>query len=341
METNTVDLSGSAGAPAYAIRGALLSQNESESNDVLIGYFRRFNIGVDCFHLFDDILVPERRLILSPRLGRSFSMNAYQFCYGRTWGDSAAKARLHSWLRTFADLGIPALDPLIGVQNNDDKIQMVRVFERAGIPTPATIILNKRSGVDDAIRKIRQGFRGDVVVKANGSGGRDVHFVSATREAQGLRAAIERYTVNGMLNEGLIVQQYVPSKDARNCSYHYRALLVNGQLVGAMRFKARDPSILASNVTQGGNAEIVPTSYFSETDRQILKRAAEAMEINIAGVDFLKTSRSDTPMILEVNNSPGLYTAYTLGMMAHLGAIVAFVILTESQRWQTLHREFV
>jgi glutathione synthase/RimK-type ligase-like ATP-grasp enzyme len=313
------------------IRGALLSQGPSESNDILIEFFKYRNVRVDCFHILEDILVPERLEIICPRVGQSFAIDSYTFCYGRTWGDSLARDRLHAWQRTLARLNVSPLDPLAGVQNNDDKLRMTEVLRQAEIPVPQTTIISAGVSLSEAILRIRCHFKGQIVVKANGSGGAHVHFTSTVRNADDLVAIIQRYCTNGILAEPLVIQQYIPSKDDKQCSYHYRALLVAGELYAVMRFTAGDKQTLASNIAIGGSAEIVPVSRFSADDRSILRRAAGAMEINIAGVDFLKAPESPL-LVLEVNNSPGLNTAYTLGITEHLDAIVGFAILTSTSR---------
>jgi len=306
-----------------------MSQGSSESNDILVECFKYRNINVDCFYLLEDILIPERQEIMRPRLGQSFPITSYTFCYGRTWGDLAARDRLHAWQQTFVRLGVSPLDPLAGVQNNDDKLRMMEVLERAEIPIPPTAIIGAGMTLADVIARIRERFRAEIVLKANGSGGQHVHFVSAVRNAAELAAAIGPYCKNGILAEPLVIQRYIPSKDDNKRSYHYRALVIAGELYAVMRFTAGDKETLASNIAKGGTAEVVPVSGFSADDRSILKRAAGAMEINIAGVDFLKAPEGPL-MVLEVNNSPGLNTAYRLGITEHLDAIVGFAILTST-----------
>ena len=309
------------------VRGALVSQGPSESNDILIQFFKHRNIEVDCFHVLEDILVPEKRKVVSVRLKQSFSISAYTFFYGRTWGDPTARDRLHSWQRIFSMMSVPSLDPLTGVQNNDDKIRMTEVLNRADVSVPKTIVVPSGADITDSIRRVRAQFFGDIVVKANGSGGKHVHFTSAVRNADGLVTIIRRYCYNGILIEPLVIQQYVPSKDDQGRSYHYRALLIDGRLYAVMKFTAADKETLASNIAKGGSAEAVPANAFPAEDHLMLSRAASEVAINIAGVDFLKPPGRPV-LILEVNNSPGLNTAYQLGITQHLDAIVGFAILT-------------
>jgi glutathione synthase/RimK-type ligase-like ATP-grasp enzyme len=90
-----------------------------------------------------------------------------------------------------------------------------------------------------------------------------------------------------------------------------------------MRFTSASEAELASNMALGGSAELLPANFLSKEEVVILRNAAAATSINIAGIDFLKVGGE--LFVLEVNNSPGLYTACKLGTEKHLSDIVTAV----------------
>src|SRR5690606_23814724 len=87
-------------------------------------------------------------------------------------------------------------------------------------------------------------------------------------------------------------------KEAKNSDI--RALVVNGEVVGAMRRQAREGEF-RSNLHRGGTATVVK---LSKQEKAAAIMAAKKMGLGVAGVDMLPSNRG--PLILEVNSSPGL-----------------------------------
>jgi ribosomal protein S6--L-glutamate ligase len=98
------------------------------------------------------------------------------------------------------------------------------------------------------------------------------------------------------LDANILVQEYI--KEARGADI--RALVIGGKVVAAMKRQGA-PGEFRSNLHRGGHAEAVK---LTPAERATAVRAAKTMELNVAGVDLV---RSDSgPMVLEVNSSPGL-----------------------------------
>jgi ribosomal protein S6--L-glutamate ligase len=76
--------------------------------------------------------------------------------------------------------------------------------------------------------------------------------------------------------------------------------VVGGKVVAAMRRQGA-PGEFRSNLHRGGKAEVIK---LSASERSTAVRAANAMGLNVAGVDLLQSDEG--PMVLEVNSSPGL-----------------------------------
>jgi ribosomal protein S6--L-glutamate ligase len=94
----------------------------------------------------------------------------------------------------------------------------------------------------------------------------------------------------------IIIQEFI--KEAGGADI--RALVVNGEVVGAMKRQAREGEF-RSNLHRGGKATLVK---LSRQEKHAAVMAARKMGLGIAGVDMLPSKRG--PMIIEVNSSPGL-----------------------------------
>ncbi len=92
------------------------------------------------------------------------------------------------------------------------------------------------------------------------------------------------------------MQEFIREAEATDV----RAFVIGGRVVAAMKRIGRAGEF-RSNLHRGGHAE--PTAI-SDAETEIALRSAEAIGLNVCGVDMLRTSRG--PMVMEVNSSPGL-----------------------------------
>ena len=79
-----------------------------------------------------------------------------------------------------------------------------------------------------------------------------------------------------------------------------RALLVDGQVIGAMKRQGKDGEF-RSNLHRGGSANLIK---LTEDELKLAIKAARALKLPVCGVDMLQSSRG--PLIMEVNSTPGL-----------------------------------
>jgi len=304
------------------LKGAIFSQSQSESTDVLAECFTRRNIAVKCFYLDQDYILAGLPIIVRANSGEQFHFSEFSFSYGRTWGETNARLKLHKWVAAFQTEGVTSLDPLNGILANDKKERMMPLFAEAGIPIPKTLVFTTGTHVTQVLNSISEQFACHVVIKADGSGGKNISFVH-TSDKESVASTVRKYSVDELLSQALLCQQYIKSKNANGLSFHYRAILVFGNLSVLMRFTSASEAELASNMALGGSAELLPANFLSKEEVVILRNAAAATSINIAGIDFLKVGGE--LFVLEVNNSPGLYTACKLGTEKHLSDIVTAV----------------
>jgi ribosomal protein S6--L-glutamate ligase len=98
------------------------------------------------------------------------------------------------------------------------------------------------------------------------------------------------------LGQNIILQEYIAESRGRDI----RALVVGGELVGAMRRTARAGEF-RSNLHRGGAGEPI---VLEEPYRRAAVEATRIMGLDVAGVDLLESKEG--PRVIEVNSSPGL-----------------------------------
>ena len=98
------------------------------------------------------------------------------------------------------------------------------------------------------------------------------------------------------MDVNLLVQEYIEEAGGADI----RALVVNGEVVGAMKRQGAEGDF-RSNLHQGGSA----TAYkLNRKEKATALAAARAMGLGVCGVDMIPSSRG--PLVMEVNSSPGL-----------------------------------
>ena len=231
--------------------------------------------------------------------------------YFRTWGQEEARNLAHAWQPVFERHGVPCVEPLQTKLYSHNKHTMMRLFYANGVPMPKTLIARVGTPIGACIAMIKQKFDHRVVIKGEGSGGKNLDFMNVDNE-QKLRKVLANYLVNARIGpKPLVLQQYVPSKNQAGFSYHYRILVVGGEIIETIRFTANSKQIYASNRALGASAKMVnKNEVFSAEQQAEIIRACNLMGVNIAGVDA--TVANGTLYIFEVNNSPGLTLPYLL-----------------------------
>ena len=169
-----------------------------------------------------------------------------------------------------------------------DKLRSMQILSRAGLGLPKTVFTNYSRDV----KKVLEAVGGaPVVIKLlEGTQGLGVVLADNTKAAI---SVIEAF--NG-LKARVIVQEFI--NEAKGADV--RAFVVDGHVVGAMKRQAKEGEF-RSNLHRGGSAEVIELTHEEEI---VAIKAATALKLGIAGVDFLQSARG--PLIIEVNSSPGL-----------------------------------
>ena len=169
-----------------------------------------------------------------------------------------------------------------------DKYLSLARLAAAGLPVPRTRVVQDVTHVADA----RELLGGDCVVKPLfGSRGRGLHRL----DSHGATAAwLDLPDIRARPGQVVYLQEFVrhPGWDGR--------LFILGPHVFAMRRRAA-PGDWRTNVARGGRPEpFDPPQEWID----LARRAAAALETEIAGVDIVPAS-DGSPLVLEVNAVPG------------------------------------
>ena len=191
-------------------------------------------------------------------------------------------------VRQFEMAGVFTLNDSQAISRSRDKLRSLQLLSRAGVGLPTTSFAHSTQDIDGLLDVV--GGPPVVVKVLEGTQGLGVVLAETKKAAESVISAFRQLDAN------ILVQEYI--KEARGADI--RALVVGGKVVAAMKRQAA-PGEFRSNLHRGGHAEV---TKLSPAERATAVRAAKAMELNVAGVDLV---RSDTgPMVLEVNSSPGL-----------------------------------
>lgn len=205
-----------------------------------------------------------------PRVGASVTF------YG------AAVVRQFEMMKVFSAVESQAL------LRSRDKLRSLQILSRAGLGLPKTAFANYSKNADELIDAV--GGAPLIVKLLEGTQGLGVVLAENKKAAS---SVIEAF--NG-LKARVIVQEFI--KEANGSDI--RAIVINGEVVGAMKRSAKEGEF-RSNLHRGGTAEVIK---LKRAEKAAAVKAAKAMGLNVAGVDMLQSSRG--PLILEVNSSPGL-----------------------------------
>jgi len=159
---------------------------------------------------------------------------------------------------------------------------------KANLPIINTIL----PGMNYSVDKMLQRLNGlPIVLKViEGTHGEGV-MLARTREE--FEILIEQY--HGT-DKKVLIQQFVEESQGEDL----RAIVVNGEVVAAMKRKAQFGEF-RSNLHRGGTAIHVKLDSAEEATAIA---AAKCLGLDVAGVDMLQSNKG--PQLLEVNASPGL-----------------------------------
>ncbi|MCO4820509.1 MAG: 30S ribosomal protein S6--L-glutamate ligase [Flavobacteriaceae bacterium] len=191
-------------------------------------------------------------------------------------------------VRQFEMMNVFTIVTSDAIQRSRDKLRSLQRLSKAGIGMPKTVFTNYSRDVEEVIEHV--GGVPVIIKLLEGTQGLGVVLAESKNAAESVLEAF-----NG-LEARVIVQEYI--KEANGADI--RALVVDGQVVGAMKRQGKEGEF-RSNLHRGGSASIIK---LSEAELRLAMNASRALKLPVCGVDMLQSSRG--PLLLEVNSTPGL-----------------------------------
>ena len=212
-------------------------------------------------------------------------------------------------VRQFEMMGVFAIVTSDAILRSRDKLRSLQRLTKAGIGMPKTVFTNYSRDVEEVIEHV--GGTPVIIKLLEGTQGLGVVLAETKNAAESVLEAF-----NG-LQARVIVQEYI--KEAKGADI--RALVVDGQVVGAMKRQGKEGEF-RSNLHRGGSANIIK---LNSDELKVAMKASRALKLPVCGVDMLQSDRG--PLLLEVNSTPGLE-----GIESATGKNIARAIITFIER---------
>ncbi|MFB9055419.1 30S ribosomal protein S6--L-glutamate ligase [Mariniflexile ostreae] len=191
-------------------------------------------------------------------------------------------------VRQFEMMNVFSIATSGAIQRSRDKLRSLQRLSKAGIGMPKTVFTNYSRDVEEVIEHV--GGAPVIIKLLEGTQGLGVVLAETKSAAESVLEAF-----NG-LEARVIVQEFI--KEAKGADI--RALVVDGQVVGAMKRQGKEGEF-RSNLHRGGSANIIKL----DTDElRLAQNASRVLNLPVCGVDMLQSARG--PLLLEVNSTPGL-----------------------------------
>jgi len=191
-------------------------------------------------------------------------------------------------VRQFEEMGVFTIASSDAIIRSRDKLRSLQRLSKAGIGMPKTVFTNYSRDVEEVINYV--GGTPVIIKLLEGTQGLGVVLAETKNAAESVLEAF-----NG-LQARVIVQEFI--KEAKGADL--RALVVDGQVVGAMKRQGKEGEF-RSNLHRGGSANIIK---LDADELKLAMNAAKVLKLPVCGVDMLQSERG--PLLLEVNSTPGL-----------------------------------
>ncbi len=190
--------------------------------------------------------------------------------------------------RQFEALKVYCLNSAAAITQSRDKLFSLQLLLNHGVDIPTTGFANSPLDTNDLIQMV--GGSPLIVKLLEGTQGKGVVLAETKKAAESVINAFKS------LNANILVQEFIKEANGKDL----RLFVVDGKVVAAMQREAA-PGEFRANIHMGGTASVVKVTA---EEKKIAIRAAKAMDLRVAGVDIIRSSKG--PLLLEVNSSPGL-----------------------------------
>jgi ribosomal protein S6--L-glutamate ligase len=188
-----------------------------------------------------------------------------------------------------------------------DKLRSLQLLAKAGIGMPKTAFASLPKDIDNVINQV--GGSPVVIKLLEGTQGIGVILAETRNSAKSVIEAFLGVEVN------ILVQEFIAEAKGAD----FRAFIVDGQIVGAMKRQGAEGDF-RSNLHRGGKATLVE---LTPLEKSTAIKAAKKLGLSIAGVDMLRSKRG--PLVMEVNSSPGLEGIEFATQVDIAGKIIEYV----------------
>ncbi|WP_198586170.1 30S ribosomal protein S6--L-glutamate ligase [Roseovarius salinarum] len=190
-------------------------------------------------------------------------------------------------IRQFETIGTYCVNGSAGITASRDKLYAHQLMARAQVGMPNTAFAASPKDTGNLIGLV--GTAPLIVKLLESTQGKGVVMAETKKAAESVIDAFRGLKAN------FLVQDFVKEAAGEDI----RCLVIGNRVVASMKRTGADGDF-RSNLHRGGSAKSV---RITKEERETAVRAAKAFELNLAGVDLL---RSETgPKVLEVNSSPG------------------------------------
>ena len=178
----------------------------------------------------------------------------------------------------------------IAITRARDKLRSTQLLARAGVAIPKTVFSRNETDIDVLLDEI--GGTPAIIKLARGTHGNGVVLAETIKAA---KSVMQAFYLSDSDGTNVLLQEFVKESAGTDI----RAFVVGSQVVASMKRQSLDDDF-RSNLHKGGLGEIVK---LTPDERKMCVKAAKAMGLTAAGVDFMRSERG--ALVLEVNASPG------------------------------------
>lgn len=192
-------------------------------------------------------------------------------------------------VRQFEMQGTWTTSSSIAITRARDKLRAAQILAKAGIESPRTFVSRNTTDIDALVDHIGTPM---IIKLATGTHGNGVVLADTKKAAKSALQAFYLYNEDGT---NILLQEYIKESAGTDI----RAFVVGSKVIASMQRQSLDDDF-RSNLHKGGEGKAIK---LTDEEKKVAVRAAKAMGLHIAGVDFMRSVRG--PLILEVNASPG------------------------------------
>lgn len=193
-------------------------------------------------------------------------------------------------VRQLETQGVYSISGSLAIARSRDKLRSMQLLAKAGVSIPKTVFSRNSADIDDLIEKL--GGAPVIIKLARGTHGNGVVLAETKKAA---KSVLQAFYLTNEDGTNVLLQEFIKESAGTDI----RALVVGGRVVASMQRQSLDDDF-RSNLHKGGEGTKIK---LTEEERKMCVKAAKAMGLNVAGVDFMRSDRG--PLVLEVNASPG------------------------------------